>query len=234
MPVRQLAATTPKALDAFPDLRSVPRHRHFGRNPIIDRLRLAVTFDYIVISGLDLNNYRFGFGSSIDTDLPPAFFEAYEADRMFSLDPFIRAVRSAHSVIAESDVYARDKPPERLAYLARMYGVHNRTFFPVARNDVVYGAVYICRTTPFTDEEKCFLSLVAEVIHTAITKPLMDRFAADELRLLAGEIACLKQASFGLTSEAIAVETGYQLHTVNTYMNSVIKKLGVASGYRLT
>ncbi|MGV1886039.1 LuxR C-terminal-related transcriptional regulator [Rhizobium sp. 23-156E] len=27
----------------------------------------------------------------------------------------------------------------------------------------------------------------------------------------------------------MAVETGYQLHTVNTYMNSVIKKLGVTS-----
>ena len=229
MPVRQLSAATPKALDEFQDLRSVPNHRHFGRNPIIDRLRLAVPFDYIVISGLDLDSYRYGFGSSIDTDLPPAFVEAYEADRMFSLDPFVRAVRSAHSVIAESDVYALEKPPERLAYLARMYGIQNRTFFPVARNDLVYGAVYVCRTTPFTDEEKCFLSLVAEVIHTAITKPLMDRFAADELRLLAGEIACLRQASFGLTSEAIAVETGYQHHTVNTYMNSVIKKLGVTS-----
>ncbi|NRF07472.1 autoinducer binding domain-containing protein [Agrobacterium pusense] len=180
------------------DLRSVPNHRFFGKNDIIERLRRAVPFDYIFISGLDVDHYRFGNGFSIDTDLPPGYVEAYHADRLYAEDPFVAAAKAAKSVVVEHEVYAEHSPPQRLLYLQRTFGVHNRTLFPIARESVTYGAVGVTRATPFDDEELTFLSLVAETIHTVVTKPLMEKFAAEHLRLSKGEMACLSQASLGV------------------------------------
>lgn len=229
MPVSPLSVLSPDALDQFPDLRSVPRHRHFGRHPMIDRLRAAVPFDYIAISGLDVDHYRFGEGFSIDTDMPPAFLETYEAERLQAVDPFVRAARAARDIVAEVGVYAVDPPPARLAYLQDMFSIHNRTVIPVMRGDTVYGAVWVSRGTPFESDELDFLRLVAEAIHTAMTRPLMERFAADAMRLSKGEIACLTLASLGQKSEEIAVNAGYQVDTVNSYLKGAIKKLGAAN-----
>jgi DNA-binding CsgD family transcriptional regulator len=229
MPVSPLSILSPNALDGYIDLRSVPKHRHFGRNPIVDRLRLAVPFDYIAISGLDVEHFRFGEGFSIDTDMPPAFLEAYDADRLYAEDPFVLAARSSLTIVVESDAYAAKPPPQRLVYLQRLFNVHNRTLIPVLRGETVYGAICFSRATAFSSEELAFLNLVADSIHNAFTKPLMDRFAADQLRLTKGELACLTEAGRGLTSEAIALATGYQNDTVNSYIKSAIKKLGAAN-----
>jgi LuxR family transcriptional regulator len=229
MPVSTLSVLSPGALDDYIDLRSVPKHRYFGKNDLIERLRLAVRFDYIFISGLDVDHYRFGQGFSIDTDLPPAFVEAYMGDNLPAVDPFIQASKSSTTVMVESDVYLEHEVPERLLYLQRTFGVHNRTIIPIFRDSTIYGAVGFTRETPFTDDEIAFLKLVSEAIHTAVTKPLMERFAADHLRLSKGEMACLSQASLGLTSEGIAKATGYQVETVNSYIKSAVKKLGASN-----
>lgn len=101
--------------------------------------------------------------------------------------------------------------------------------FSQSRESVTYGAVGVTRATPFDDEELTFLSLVAETIHTVVTKPLMEKFAAEHLRLSKGEMACLSQASLGLTSDGIAKATGYQVDTVNSYVKSAVKKLGASN-----
>jgi LuxR family transcriptional regulator len=49
------------------------------------------------------------------------------------------------------------------------------------------------------------------------------------MKLSKGELACLVQASLGLTSENIAKATGYQAETVNSYIKSATKKLGAAN-----
>ena len=229
MPVNALSILSPDALDDYIDLRSVPKHRYFGKNELIDRLRLAVPFDYIFISGLDVDNYRFGGGFSIDTDLPPAFIEAYMADQLMFVDPLVQASKSSTAVVIESDVYQKQEVPQRLLYLQRTFAVHNRTIVPILRDSTVYGAVGFTRSTPFNDDEITFLALIAEAIHTAVTKPLVDRFAANHLRLSKGEIACLSKASLGLTSQGVAKATGYQVETVNSYIKSAAKKLGASN-----
>ncbi|MBO9127036.1 MULTISPECIES: helix-turn-helix transcriptional regulator [unclassified Rhizobium] len=229
MPVSALSVLSPDALDEYIDLRSVPKHRYFGQLDIIDRLRKAVTFDYIFVSGLDVDHYRFGEGFSIDTDLPPAFIEAYMADKLPQTDPFILAAQSSRTVIVESDVYAGTEVPQRLLYLQRTFGVHNRTVVPIMRDETVYGAVGYTRATPFNAGEIAFLELVSGTVHNAFTKPLMERYAADQMRLSKGEMACLSQASLGLTSEGIGKVTGYQLETVNSYIKSATKKIGAAN-----
>jgi LuxR family transcriptional regulator len=229
MPVSALSIFSSEALDEYIDLRSVPKHRFFARNDLIDRLRRAVAFDHIFISGLDVDHYRFGEGVSLDTDLPPAFIEAYMVDKLPLVDPFVLAAKASTKVVVESEVYATHEVPQRLVYLQSMFRVHNRTAVPILRDDTVYGAVGYTRTTPFTDDEIIFLSLVSEAVHTAATKPLMDRFAAEHMRLSKGEMACLSQASLGLTSERIAKATGYQVETVNSYIKSAVKKLGAAN-----
>lgn len=229
MPADLVSNSPLEALKDYQDLRSVPRHRQLGRNPVVERFRLAVPFDYIAVNGLDVDHYRFGRGYSTDTDLPPAFIEAYFGDRLYEVDPFVAAAKSAATVVLEEVVYRTTPPPDRVTYLTRTFGVRNRTLLPVKRGDIVYGAVTMMRATPFDDEEIAFLSAVAECIHTSVTKPLMDRFAAKQIGLTRGEMACLTQASLGLTSEAIAKATGFQTETVNSYIKSVIKKLGVTN-----
>lgn len=213
----------------FPDLQSVPQHRRLVGNVLIDKLALAVPFDFISISGLDVDDYRFGEKVSSDTTFPPAFIEAYIDEGLAKDDSFLKAARNATTTVVESQVYAQDPPSQRLSYLSRMFGIHNRTMFPVRRGDITYGAITITRATPFLEDEVVFVEMIAEAIHTAVTQPLRDRFLADHMKLTTGEIACLAQASFGKTSQEIAAITGYQPDTVNTYVKAAIKKLGVSN-----
>lgn len=226
MPLSALSAV---AVQDFPDLQSVPKYRRLANNPIVDRLRLSVPFDFVSISGLDVDDFRFGERVSSDTSFPPAFIEAYMAEGLGKTDPFVIAARSATATVIERDVYARSAPPHRLAYLARTFGIHNRTLFPVRRNDVNYGAITITRSEPFLADEIAFIEVIAEAVHTAVTQPLRDRFIAEQMKLTAGELLCLTKASFGLTSEEIARETGYQPETVNSYIKAAVKKLGVSN-----
>lgn len=217
------------SLEEAVDLASLPKRRHFSHHPFVDRLRGAVPFDHIAVTGLDFDNYRHGSGASIDTDLPPAFLDAYYGDGMLRLDPFVAASQLARGPLLEENVY-RDKPmPERLRYLKESFGIHNRTLFPLLRGDVLYGAVTFARATPFTPEEIDFLKDVTTATYIAITRPILEKFQAQSLRLSDGEITCLRLSSHGRTSEAIAAESGYAVDTVNTYIKSAIKKLGAAN-----
>ncbi|NLR97455.1 LuxR family transcriptional regulator [Rhizobium sp. P38BS-XIX] len=229
MPVSTLSVLDPNALDDYLDLRSVPRMRHFGNNDIVERLRRAVPFDFIYISGLDVDHYRLGQGFSIDTDLPPDYLEAYEAGQLQKTDPFLVAAKASKSVVIEQDVYARSTPPEELVHLQAKFGVKNRTTFPISRGSVIYGAVGFTRAVPFTANELNFFGIFSEALHQVVTRPLMERFAAKNLRLSKGEIACLMHASRGLTTTGIAKSSGYQVDTVNSYLIAAAKKLNASN-----
>ena len=47
-------------LEEFPDLQSVPKYRRLTNNPLVDKIALAVPFEFISISGLDVDDFRFG------------------------------------------------------------------------------------------------------------------------------------------------------------------------------
>lgn len=184
-----------------------------------------MAFDFFAVSGLDLDGYRFGSGHSIDTDVPPAFLDAYYGDDLLKSDPFVMASMSAAKVIVEEEVYAGTPPPQRLQYLARTFGVLNRTLFPIRRGDVVFGAVTFSRAAPFSEEEIEFLGEIAETTHRVLTRPIMDKFSAQTLKLIEGEITCLRFASLGKTTDEIAAASGYTPDTVNSYMKTAIRKL---------
>jgi LuxR family transcriptional regulator len=131
--------------------------------------------------------------------------------------------------VIEEDVYLESPPSQRLLYVTRSFGITNRTLVPVRRNEIVYGAICVTRDTPFTDVEIAFLAMIAESLHRSFTAPLMEKFSASELKLSAGELACLKQASTGQTSEKVAEAVGYQVDTVNSYIKSSMKKLGASN-----
>lgn len=225
MPFSSLSAV----IHEFPDLQSVPNYRRLGSNPVTDKLALAVPFDFISVSGLDVDDFRFGEKVSSDTTFPPAFIEAYIVEGLGKRDPFVAAARRATKTVIEAEVYSKEEPARRLAYLARTFGIHNRTLFPIRRGDVTYGAITLTRSTPFERDEIVFVEVVAEAIHSAITQPLRERFVAEQMKLTPGELACLTQASFGLTSDDIAKATGYQTDTVNSYIKQAVKKLGVGN-----
>ena len=81
------------------------------------------------------------------------------------------------------------------------------------------------RATPFSREEIEFLGEVAETTHRVLTRPIMDKFSAQTLRLIEGEITCLKFASLGKTTDEIAAASGYTPDTVNSYIKTAIRKL---------
>jgi len=59
-----------------------------------------------------------------------------------------------------------------------------------------------------------------------ITRPIMERFSAQTLKLIDGEIICLRYASLGKTTDDIAKASGYTPDTVNSYIKTAIRKLG--------
>lgn len=224
MPFSRAVALNNSLGDA-PDLQSLPARRQIVAHPFVERIRSAVPFDFFAVSGLDLDGYRFGSGHSIDTDLPPAFLEAYYEDGLLRSDPFVKASIDATKVVVEEQVYAQTPPPQRLQYLARTFGVLNRTLFPIRRGDLVFGAVTFSRSTPFSAEEIEFLGELAETVHRSITRPIMEKFSAQTLKLSDGEIVCLRLASLGKTTDDIAAASGYTSDTVNSYMKIAIRKL---------
>ena len=213
-------------LDEIVDLRSLPPHRYLPSHPFVQNLRKAVPFDFFSVTGLDFDGYRFGAGHSIDTDAPPAFLDVYYGEALFKTDPMVQAALHAQTVIIEEEVYRQSPPSPRLQQLSQMFGVHNRTLFPVRRGNVMFGAVTFARKVPFTREEIDFLKDIADVMHRVLTGPIMEKFATQSLKLSEGEIACLRLASDGKTTEQIAGASGYTPDTVNSYIKSAIKKLG--------
>lgn len=211
------------------DLASLPKRRHFTSHPFVDQLRKAVPFDFIAFTGLDFDHYRHGAGASIDTDLPPAFLDSYYGDGLAKSDPFVLASQGARGPLCETEVLSKAEMPERLRYVRRTFGVHNRTLFPLRRGDVLFGAVTVSRAAVLNPHELDFLHEVAATAYRVITRPIIEKFQAQSLRLSDGEIVCLRLSSRGLTSEAIAAESGYAVDTVNTYIKAAIKKLGAAN-----
>ena len=70
-----------------------------------------------------------------------------------------------------------------------------------------------------------FLGEVAEVTHKVLTRPIMEKFSAQTLKLSEGELLCLRLASFGKTSEEIADASSYTPDTVNSYIKAATRKL---------
>lgn len=213
----------------YVDLSSVPALRQLRDNTCVGQLRKAVPFEYVTVGGLDLEGYEFGCSLSIDTDMPPLFVETYFAEKMSPRDPLVVAGKTKKTAFTEEEACDLVSPPQRLLYLSRAHGIRNRILFPLCRKDAVYGAVCFSNARPFTQGEFEFLSFMAEPLHTAITKPLMDRFAASQLRLTKGELLCLKLASRGLTSDEIADASDYTSETINSYLKSAARKLGASN-----
>lgn len=223
------AAHSIEAADDPADLASVPRLRHLDRSAIIEGVRRSVPFDFITVSGLDIDGYRYGSFASVDSDTPPAFLEAYGAEKLYKTDPFVLGADGTQNLLVEEDVYSRFAPPQRLLYLTRSFGIGKRTVIVLRRNTVVYGAVCFMRQETFSREELDYLEMVAKPLHNRITAPLMERFAMASTRLSQGELICIDKASWGLTSDEIAERTGYQKDTVDSYLKAAIRKLGVSN-----
>lgn len=213
-------------LDDFADLASVPPHRSCRNHPFLERLRKAIEFDFVSISGLDIDGFRLGSGQSLDTNAPPAFVEAYFADGLYKSDPVVLALATSKCVVIEQKIYETNPPPRRLAYLTELFNFRNRTVFPLRRGSLTYASVCFTRSEPFDADEIAFLEHIAPAVYSVITAPIAERFASESLKLSTGQITCLKLASEGLTSEDIGANSGYQTETVNSYIKAATKKLG--------
>ncbi|ANM14893.1 MULTISPECIES: helix-turn-helix transcriptional regulator [unclassified Rhizobium] len=218
-----------ESLCHFRDLSEVPAHRQLRNSDLLEQLRKAVDFRYIAVGGLDLEGYRIGRGRSIDTDMPPAYIDTYFGEKLGLSDPLVVQSLERSTPLTEEEAFDILAPTQRLRYLLRSYEIGRRIQIPLSRNGIIYGGVCFTREKPFTASEQELLVFFAEPLHRAITKPLMDRFAAGVLRLTSGELRCLELAGKGLTSEEISGASDYQTETINSYLKSATKKLGAAN-----
>jgi len=215
------------SLEEIVDLRSLPQFRPIRGNAFIDRLRMAVAFDYVTVSGLDLDGYRLGErGFHVESDVPQALVEVYLADGLYQTDPILHAVQKTNCYALQSDVYFNSDASPRLEQLAREFAVHNRTAFPISRDDIVVASVCFMRKEPFSKSELDFLGMVARPIYHSVVDPIVQRFNAESANLTTGEIECLRLASKGLTTMEISEDVGFQSFTVDSYLKSAIRKLG--------
>lgn len=224
-----MGCATIKSLEGFKYLSEVPAHRQLHNSELLEQLRKAVDFRHVAVGGLDLQGYRIGRGRSIDTDMPPAYVETYFADELGLSDPLIVQSLTRTRLLTDEEAFDLSAPSQRLRYLLRSYEVGQRLQIPLSRDGFVYGGVCFTRERSFSASEQELLQFFAEPLHRAITKSLMDRFAAGVLRLTSGELRCLELASKGLTSDEIAGASNYQPETINSYLKSATKKLGAAN-----
>lgn len=213
-------------LSAVPDMASLPRTRALVDSALLRRLRSAISFDYLAVCGLDIESYEFGCLRSVDTNFPPNYLESYEAEKLYRVDPLVIQGRSTVVPLTDTEAFAQGNPPERLQYILAAHGIGIRTLFPLRREEVLFGAVVFSRADAFNDEELDFLCTISELVHSEVTKSIMQRFAIDVLRLSVGELECLRLAGHGFTSDEIAARTDYQTETVNTYLKHATRKLG--------
>ncbi len=218
-----------EGFDRFKDLSEVPVQRQLRDNELLEHVRKAVGFRHVAFGGLDLNGYHIGRGRSIESDMPPAYVETYFLEQWNRSDPLLVRATAQATPMTEEEAFDVSPPAQRLSYLHRSYEIGKRLHIPVSRGGVVYGGVCFTAERAFTAGEREFLVFMAEPLHRAISKPLMDRFAADALRLTDGELHCLELASTGLTSEEISGISEYRTETVNSYLKSAAKKLGAAN-----
>ncbi|WP_117194331.1 helix-turn-helix transcriptional regulator [Rhizobium terrae] len=210
----------------FPyDLRSLPRHRRLSPDAALILAQRAVPFDFVSVSGLDLGNYRVGSFTSVTSNFPPAFVEAYEGEKLYLTDPMVLTGTRGAEIVTEENL---DLPLEpRLAYLLRTFHIGHRLAFFLRRGDRTYGSVVFARDAGiFRAEEIEYLALLAAPLHEKITRPLVKRFGAEIVGLLEGEVECLRLAAQGMTSEEIAATSRFRKETVDSYLKSAAKKLG--------
>lgn len=215
--------TNDTSLEAAADLKSLPRVRRIGHDYLLESLKRSVSFDYIAVCGLDFDGYELETGKSFDTDLPPLFVEKYLATGWHARDPLILEAKNGERLLVDGlEAYSL---PHEFADLLSFFNLKNRALIPIERQGKVYGAVIFVRSVVFKTEELAYLEFIARPLYDAVVQPLMEKFAAVELQLTAGEINCLRHAELGLTSDEISAELGFATQTVNAYILSATRKL---------
>lgn len=229
MPVVPFSLFDPNSFTNYMDLSSLPPLRHLRLNFLTEFLRTSIAFDYVSIGGLRLTGFEFGNARSIDSDMPPLMLEQYFDRGVGKSDPLVLAAFAARGVVTDVEAYDRFELSDELRALFRQFGVRNRTLIPIRSEEGIYGCVIFARQQAFTNDEKQFLSFISPPLHTAVKKPIMDRYAAQYLEITPGELLCLRLASRGCTSDEIAAESGYEIRTVDNYIRSVTKKLDASN-----
>lgn len=205
------------------DLKSLPRTRRISQNYLLESLRRSVAFDHVAICGLDIDGFELSTGKSFDTDLPPLFVEKYVEAEWYARDPLIEAAKIGQKVL--TDEVGSPSMPQELGEILSFFNLRNRALVPIGRQSKTFGGVLFTRSAPFRVDELAYLEFIARPLYEAVVQPLMDKFAAVELQLTAGEVNCLRHAELGLTSDEIAAELGYAAQTVNAYILSATRKL---------
>lgn len=210
----------------FADPQSLPRFRQLARTDLIEGLRKSLGFQYVAVSGIDIDEFHFGTGRSVETDLPQAYVEAYFCEGHHLTDPLVLHARAVGRATSQEEAFAAHKASDRLRSLLLTHKIADRFIVPIARGKLVYGGVGFSKETEFTKSERELAVFFAKPLHDLVTGPIVERFAARALKLSPGEIRCLELAGEGLSSEAIATATDFQIETVNTYVKRAMKKLG--------
>lgn len=208
------------------DLASLPRHRRMSDDAAVALAQRAVPFDFVSVSGFDLGAYKVGNFSSVTSSFPPAFVEAYAGEKLYLADPMVLAGTDGADVVTEESVEGEYQMPQRLAYLLRTFRISRRIAFFLRHGRHNYGSVVFARDgAAFGTDEAEYLGMIAQPLHERVTRPLIERFGAQIVGLLDGEVECIRLAGQGMTSEEIAAASRFTRETVDSYLKSAARKL---------
>ena len=218
----------------FPAGRSPPALRRAsprGADILIEKTRRIVPFDGIAVSGLDREGCRFGTGLFLASDLPPLFLEAYVQEEHAKGDPLLAQLAASPAMASDDEDEHRRlglRRPQRLAYLLDYFGIGTRSFIPLRRGGHVYGGIVLTRAKPFGASERDYLQLIAEPLHAALSRPVIEALNG-RMKLTPAEVQCLEFAGQGLISEEIAAAMSQTLARVDGHLKSATRKLGAAN-----
>lgn len=198
---------------------------------IIGRIKSAIPFEHILISGLDVDGLRAGSGTLLVSSFPDPYLQTYFSSGALLLDPIIPLALSTDRPVTDGEAWRDKKTGKGLRDLRNLmlhYGIHERTVVPISRSGRTYGAIVVTSKQALTESEQDYLQFVAEPLHAISSEPFADE-VKEKLRLTRGELQCLTLASQGKTSETIAQQATFSFETVNTYLKSATKKLGASN-----
>lgn len=228
MPSYVAARTSDIGLQALLETRSSAFGTARAEYPLLMRLRQIVPFEHFAISGLNYEGFGIGKGVFLASNLPVEAIEAYLERRLIERDPVARRLSPDHPVTSCHDLSAEElSSPEGVEIygFCKLYGIAQRTSFALCHDNRMYGAATFTRQTPFSEDERLILLAFARQAHDQLSNEQLSAMNL-HLGLTQGERVSLQAICDGLSVEEAADRLGYTPETVQSYLKTLMRKLG--------
>lgn len=188
----------------------------------------SVGFSAFALIALPASAQESLLDSILATNLPDAFLSSYDATRPFKTAPIFTRLRSVTAPARWSLGSEDDQPVEMTADNISLFSRFSLTeglSVPLFGSDASRAVLCLFGTgAPISDRQMADLTLGAILAYDLYGR-LKGQLAPETSRLSDREIQVLGWAANGKTSAEIATILSLSDHTVNSYLNSAMRKM---------